>query len=244
MAEAVTLSIAFFGGLISFFSPCILPLIPAYLSNISGTSVMELEKQKSLQKKVFVNSLFFVLGFSLIFISLGLLLGVLSQSAETFLSFRFWLSKIGGLIIIAFGLITLFNIRVPFLEVEHRLRIQVKNTNYFSSSILGASFGAGWTPCFGPIFISILTLVGTTAASILEGGLFLSVYSLGLAIPFLITGAFTSRVSNLIQRANRFYGIVNIISGILLIGLGIIVFTENVSRFLGYILPAGIPFLG
>ena len=226
----LTLAVAFIGGLISFFSPCIIPLIPAYISHLSGTSVMELQKRKSkgLQLRVFTNAIFFVLGFTLLFMAIGLSIGYVS---EIFPQFNIWLARIGGAIIIAFGLHTLGILKIPFLETERRLHVQVASKNYLSSATLGAAFGIGWSPCVGPILASILVLAGSSASA-LTGGSLLVAYSIGLAIPFLITGLFTSAVSKFIQQANKYFGVVNIIAGILLIGLGIIVFTNNFSRVL------------
>lgn len=230
MAQELTLGIAFVGGLLSFFSPCILPLIPAYISHLAGTTVEEMGKGKSklLQAKVFINALFFVLGFSVLFISVGLTIGYIS---EAFSGFNVWLSRAAGVIIIIFGLQTLGLIEIPFLMSEHRIKAGIRGQNYFKSTILGAAFGLGWSPCIGPILASILVLAGSSAST-LTGGTLLVSYSLGLATPFLITGLFSSGISNFIQKASRYFGIVNIIAGILLIALGIIVFTNNFSQLL------------
>lgn len=230
MTEELTLTVAFVGGVISFFSPCIIPLIPAYISHLAGTTIEEVEKRKSklLQAKVFINSMFFVLGFSLLFISVGLSIGYVS---ELFSGFNIWLSRVAGVIIILLGLHTLGILEIPFLKVERRIKTDVGKRSYVKSTVLGAAFGLGWSPCIGPILASILVLAGTSASALIGGSLLVA-YSLGLAIPFLITGLFTSSVSRFIQRANRYFGIVNLIAGILLIALGIIVFTNNFSRLL------------
>lgn len=230
MAQELTLGIAFIGGLLSFFSPCILPLIPAYVSHLAGTTVEEIgnKKSKLLQTKVFANSIFFILGFSALFILVGLSIGFIS---EKFSGFNVWLGRVAGVIIILFGLQTLGLLKIPFFSGEYRIRTNIAGQSYFKSTIVGAAFGLGWSPCIGPILASILVLAGSSASAV-TGASLLIAYSIGLSIPFLVTGLFTSAISRFIQATNRYFGIVNILSGILLILLGIIVFTNNFSRLL------------
>lgn len=233
MTEAITLAAAFLGGLGSFFLPCILPLLPAYITYLSGTSLTELEKRRSrtLQMRVFINAVFFVLGFSLIFILLGLLLGTLGAVPAS----RIWLGRIGGAIIIAFGLHTIGLLNIPFLNAGRRLRVKTPGPGYLGSSLMGISFGTGWTPCFTPILTSILVLAAAEGASATAGAGLLAAYALGLAVPFLITGAFTSKIAHWINRANVYFGIINVIAGVLLIGLGILIFTSTFERLVGLI---------
>ncbi len=232
MVESVTLGIAFVGGLISFFSPCIVPIIPAYLSHLSGTTLDQLEKKRFLQKKVFINALFFVIGFSIIFILLGALFGYLSKNP----SFQLWLARIGGIIIIIFGLHTLKLINIPFLSSEHRLKIGKVKTSNLGSILLGISFGIGWAPCVSPILASILVLAGTSM-QVAQATYLLAIYSLGLAIPFLVVGLFTSATAKWIQHLNnKFYNVVNIVAGILLIILGIAVYTQNLQRLISLVI--------
>src|SRR5436309_1499588 len=179
MVQEVTIGIAFLAGILSFFAPCIIPVIPAYISHLSGTSVKELEEKKSkkLQEKVFFNSIFFVTGFSFVFILIGLFIGFLS---EQILGFRVLLGYVGGAIIIFFGLLTLGLIEIPFFTSEHKIGVKInEKARYASSSLLGASFAVGWTPCIGPILALILTLAGTSQST-LSGAGFLVAYSLGL----------------------------------------------------------------
>ena len=234
MAEPLTVGIAFFGGIISFFSPCILPLIPGFLSYLSGTKVDDI-KQKGLQRKVFLNSLFFVIGFSIVFILLGSLLGLLGESLPTA---RLWLARIGGAVIIIFGLWTMGLLNISFLSRERGISTRFKKYGYGGSTMIGASFGVGWTPCVGPI-LSVILGLSLSMGSVGEGAFLLSAYSLGLAIPFLITGAFTARISGWVIRyqkkrehANTLFAALRIAGGILLIILGIFVFTNNLERFL------------
>ena len=244
MTDQITLGVAFLAGILSFFAPCILPVIPAYISHLSGTSLDKLEEKKSkkLQKKVFLNSVFFVLGFSVVFILLGLFIGFLSEQV---LGFRIYLGYIGGSIIIFFGLQTLGLVEVPFFLREHKIRANPKNKiQYLRSSILGSSFAIGWTPCIGPILTLILILAGTSESAAFGAGL-LTIYSLGLGIPFLITGLFTSQISHWIKNANKHFQVINIISGVLLIGLGILIFTDQFARAVSLIAQVfKIPFYG
>ena len=232
-AEAmISVWVAFIGGFIAFFSPCIIPLIPAYLSYLSGTTLDEVEQKKKINWNIFVNSLFYSLGFAVIFTLLGIFTGLLGSRI---VGFQYWLMKIGGAIIIIFGLHTLGLLEIPFLAREVKVSGKIKAGSYFSSFLLGASFGVGWTPCVGPILASILLLAGTSGSA-LQGGYLLLFFSMGLSIPFIITGLFTSSVSRFINKSNKYFRIFNIIAGILLIILGIIVFTNNFTRVISFIL--------
>lgn len=241
MAEPITATIAFVGGLVSFFSPCILPLIPGFLSYLGGTKIEDVKKD-GLQKKVFLNSVLFVFGFSAVFIILGSLLGFIGESLP-FL--RIWLSRIGGAIIIIFGLWTMGFLKIGFLSRERGMSLRFKKYGYVGSGLVGASFGAGWTPCIGPI-LSIILGLSLSMSSAAEGAFLLSIYSLGLAIPFLITGLFTAKISKFIskyqekrEKLKMFFQILKVLGGIILIILGIFVFTRNLETFLYlFILPA------
>lgn len=218
-----------------------LPLIPGYLAHISGSSLKDLNQSKGsslqelhqsnigLQRKIFANSIFFVIGFSSIFIVLGLVLaGVFGQIPP---SQSILINRIGGIIIIVFGLYNLGLLHIPYLERTAKVESKTKNSGYVNSVALGASFGAGWTPCFGPILASILVVAGTSG-SVYSGGILLGAYSVGLAVPFLITGAFTSKVSAIISKHRSKFALFTRFSGILLIALGIIVFTNSFVRVL------------
>jgi len=185
------------------------------------------------QWTIFLNSVFFVLGFSVVFS----LLGVLLQSVLSSVSFTVqkWLGYIGGTLIILFGIYLLGLIKIPFLEQEHKLRVKRKfKYSYITSFVFGSAFAVGWTPCVGAILGAILTLAVTSPANAFP--LMLS-YSLGLGIPFLIVGLFTDRASGFIRRAGPWLKYVNYVFGGVLILLGILVFTNQLSRF------ANIPFL-
>ncbi len=209
-------------------------MLPAYMGHLAGVSLTELERgENKAQRKVFSHALLFVTGFSVIFILMGSALGFLGQQLSTF---QAWFSRIGGIVIIGFGMYTLRILpSVPLLEGQRRLFSVSAGSGYFSSALIGASFGIGWTPCVGAILASIFVLASSTATA-LEGATLLSVFSFGLAIPFLFLGLFTSRFSKIIKRMNRRLALVNIFSGILLIALGVIVFTNNFGRLLSLFL--------
>lgn len=233
----LTLGIALAGGILSFFSPCVLPLIPGYLAYLSGAPLEgpHSDGQGVAQKarsRIFLNSVLFTTGFSSVFIFLGLLLagvfGVFGPDSQI------WLSRVGGSVIIIFGLHTLELLEIPFLMRTRSIAIPIRNKGYVGSLAMGSSFGLGWTPCFGPILASILVLAGT-AGSASIGGTLLGLYSLGLAIPFLLTGLFTDRLSVIIAKNTRHLRWFNSVSGIFLLMLGVIVFTNSFARLLAII---------
>ena len=221
----ITIIVAFIAGLVSFLSPCMLPIIPTFLTYLAGVSLAE---TRSKQKHIFLNSLFFVMGFSVVFALLGILLNTILRAFAN--DVQVWLARIGGIIVIFFGLYLVGLIEIPILEQEHKFKIVKFNSKYFTSFLFGAALAAGWTPCVGVAFGSILGL-----AAIQPGMAFylLLSYSLGLGVPFLIVGLFTSRASNLIINATirhaKTFKYINIAFGTLLIILGILAFTRNLN---------------
>ena len=227
------LFIAFGAGLISFLSPCVLPLIPGYISYISGTTYNEL-----IETKVKISPLlFFTLGFSLVFILFG---AAATFVGQLFLSYSNELRIIAGIIIILFSLQILGFLNLKFLNYEKRLNIS-KNNSFISPILLGVSFGFGWTPCIGPILGSILVLA-TTEESLIRGIVLLCFYSLGLAIPFILSGVLIQKfigVSNKLK--SKMYLIVNI-SGYLLLVTGVLILTNQLQA-LGFYLIEYFPIL-
>lgn len=219
----LTLGIAFIAGIISFLSPCVLPLVPAFLSYLAGTSVSEINAGKAARMKIFINSLLFVFGFSLVFSILGVLLN--SVLANVAYDTRVWLGRIGGVIIILFALYLLKLIKLPFLEREHKLQVKWK-ASYFTSFLFGAAFAAGWTPCVGAVLGSVLTLAIANPAQAFP---LLFSYTLGLGLPFLAVGIFTSQATSFISRAGKWLVYFNYVVGVLLLVLGILVFTNKLS---------------
>ncbi len=213
---------AFIGGLVSFLAPCVLPIIPGFLSYLAGASSTEAGTKR---KEIFLNSVFFVLGFGLIFSILGVLLNTLLESIAY--DVQIWLSRVGGVMIIFFGLYLVGLIKIPFLEREHKFGIKTSSkSRYFTSFVFGLAFAAGWTPCVGPALGVILGLAATAPGSAFT---LLLTYSLGLGIPFLIVGAFTGQATDFINRHSVGLKYLNIIFGIILLALGILIFTQKLS---------------
>lgn len=223
----LSLGVAFLGGLVSFLSPCVLPIIPGFLAYLAGTSLSE---ARSKRKGIFLNSLFFVLGFSAVFSILGVLLNSILESAAYYI--LVWLSRLGGIIIIFFGVYLMGFIKIPFLEKEYKLTVKTKfQSRYLSSFVFGSAFAVGWTPCVGAVLGGILALAATqpgVAFSLLFS------YSLGLGIPFLIVGLFAAPAAELIKRYAGFVKYLNFIFGLLLIWLGFLVFTQSLSRIANF----------
>lgn len=228
--EELGFGIAFIAGALSFFSPCVVPLIPGYLAFISGATLKELQNaSRELQPRVFINALMFTLGFSAVFITLGMIIaGAFGQMP---LEGQIWLARIGGVVIITFGLNALGLFDIPIFQRSIHPNIQGLKTSHLKSASLGTAFGLGWTPCFGPILASILILAGTSG-SLYLGGSLLASYSIGLAIPFLITGLLTDRAFTFIEKHRRGFRYFNISAGVLLIGLGVVVFTNRFAVLL------------
>ncbi len=225
MAE-ISLVVAFIGGIVSFLSPCMLPIIPGFLAYLAGTSLGE---SRSKRKDIFLNSLFFVTGFSVIFAILGILLNSILQAVAY--NVQTWLARIGGSIIIFFGLYLVGLINIPFLEREYKFKVGGKfKSKYLTSFLFGSALAAGWTPCVGVAFGSILGLAALKPG--LAFYLLLS-YSLGLGVPFLLVGLFTSQASGFITNVTIRYATVfryiNIVFGVVLIILGILAFTQNLN---------------
>ena len=224
MASGITLIAVFLAGLLSFLSPCVLPLVPGFLSYLGGIGLKGGGKASRL--RVFLNAVAYVLGFTVVFSILGVLLnGILgSASYET----RIWLGRIGGAVIILFGIYMLGLIRLDFLEGEHRMKPgQGAKRSYLFSFLFGASFAVGWSPCVGAILGAVLTLAATAPG---QSFILLFAYSLGLGIPFLLVGAFVAQARDAIKRLGPLMKYFNIVAGILLIIIGILVFTDNLSQ--------------
>ncbi len=227
MTNSITFGIAFVAGLVSFLSPCVLPLIPGFLSYLAGSS---LNDAKAHRWSIFLSSVFFVLGFSSVFALIGVLLNsVLSSFA---VDFQVWISRIGGAFIILFGLFLTGLIAPAFLEREYKLRPSFHvASRHLSAFLFGAAFAAGWTPCVGPVLGSILVL-----ATVSPGSSFtlLLTYSFGLGLPFLLVGLFASQATGFIQRYRSILRWVNVLFGVLLIGIGVLVFTENLGMLANF----------
>jgi cytochrome c-type biogenesis protein len=217
----------------SFFSPCILPILPAFISYLSGTTLNEIQDssgqsltlKKATRLNIFLNTVYFVLGFSLVFAVLGVFLN--SFLITVGVGFQNVISFFGGLVIIGFGVYLILSTRLRRLNFEKKFfSIPKFKTSYITSFVFGAAFAAAWTPCVGPILGSTLTLAATSPGVAYN---LLLAYSLGLGIPFLITGFFFSQATNIIRKMVKYLKYFNPAMGIMLIILGILVFSNNLS---------------
>src|SRR3989344_9147947 len=221
MELSLTVS-AFIAGILTFLAPCTLPIVPAYLAFISGVSLRDLEKpekSREMRWKIFLNGFLFVSGFSVVFIVLGTLAGGLGSLPA---SERGLLSQVGGVFVIIFGMFMLNVVKLPFFLVGWNLKapsffMRGKPLNSF---LLGSAFGLGWTPCVGPVLGAVLTLAAASA-TVYRGAFLLSVFSLGLAIPFLIVALSISSASAYLHKISKYLNIISAIGGVFLIFLGI-----------------------
>lgn len=218
----VSLGLAFLAGLASFFSPCVFSLVPAYVGYLSGRSLSQSgDNQSAIRLRTFLHGLAFVFGFSFVFISLGIAFSALSQF---FFQTRDILAKVGGVVIILFGLHMTGLIHIPFLDFDMRHQSKVgKGTGLFSSFLMGVFFSAGWSPCVGPTLGLILTLA-IERANIGQGVVLLSSYSLGMAIPFLAAAFGIGWVTNILRKYSRAMQIAQVIMGVILIVVGVMLF--------------------
>jgi len=217
----ISFVVAFVAGLVSFLSPCVLPIVPGFLAYLSGVST----SGEPSRLRIFLNSLVFVLGFSVIFALLGVLLNTLLEAVAY--DVQIWLARVGGVIIIFFGLYLAGLVHIAFLERQHKFTVKKKFSNsYVTSFVFGAAFAAGWTPCVGAALGAILGLAATAPGNAFS---LLFIYSLGLGIPFLLVGFFVSRAQSFINRYANTLSYVTKAFGIILIVLGVLVFTQSLN---------------
>jgi cytochrome c-type biogenesis protein len=219
--EEVSLLVAFGAGLLSFFSPCVLPLVPVYLASVCGTEILETETRGG-RFTILFHSLSFVVGFTIIFVALGAAAGM----AGFAISSHSLILKIGGGLLIAFGLFLLASLKFPWLNYEKRLAPSLgTTTGYLRSLLIGAIFSLAWTPCVGPVLGGILTLA-LSSETAWQGAYLLAIYSLGLGIPFLIIGFAFDFFRPLLRRLHRYSTWSYLFSGVLLITVGILILTN------------------
>jgi cytochrome c-type biogenesis protein len=225
----ISLLVAFSAGLLSFLSPCVLPLVPAYITYITGSTVAELNSEKARLHTVY-KALGFVLGFSLVFIAMGASITSIGKLLITNMDiFR----KIGGVLIILFGIHITGLFKFKTLYYEKRLVPFEKLRKNISSVFVGMAFAAGWTPCVGPILASILIYAGSME-TVSMGIILLAVYSLGLAVPFVLTAYAIGSFSEYFRRISRHLNTISIISGILLIAMGVLIFSNKMTTLSRY----------
>ena len=234
----ISIAIAAIAGLGSFLAPCILPMIPAFLAYLSGTTITELQRNNgavnlvSNRLNIVLNTVFFVLGFSVVFSVFGVILNsVLSSSATNLIS---GFNQIGGVVIIGFGAFMLLSTKIRVLNFEKKFFLNHTKSSYPLSFLFGLAFAAGWTPCIGPILGSILTLAATAPG---QAFTLLLTYSLGLGIPFILMGVFFSRFTRVIKALSKHLKYYSIIMGSFIIILGILVYTNQLATI------ASFPFL-
>ena len=219
-AENISIFVAISAGLISFLSPCVLPLIPSYIAFITGVSLEELSQQENLRqvrKKVIINSLMFILGFSLIFIALGASASFIGR----FLSANIrWFEIIGGLIVILLGIHFVGIFRLKFLDREKAIHLKRKPLGYLGTCLVGMAFAVGWTPCIGPILGSILTLAAATQ-NLAKGIIMLAFYSFGLGLPFFLSALIVHKFFEYFKVIRKYFRIINAVGGVLLIIVGV-----------------------
>ena len=227
--------IAFAAGFISFLSPCVLPIIPGYISYITGKNLDEIDRDK---KTVLIKTILFSLGFSAVFISLGI-------AASTIGNILLFLSNelriVAGIIIIIFSLQLLGFLKLNFLNKEQKIETKSYKDNYIFPFIVGSAFAFGWTPCIGPVLGSIIAL-SATEATVAKGIILLSSYSLGLAIPFILSGYFMTKFLTSKKGFAKYYGKVTMTGGVILLITGILILTNQIQVISYYILTT-LPFL-
>lgn len=234
MFDQLNLLIAFAAGLLSFLSPCVLPLIPSYLSFVSGVQFQELSTGTGDRRLIFFRTLFFVLGFTIVFVVLGLLF---SGPALLFSGATRWINLAAGGIVVALGLNIMFDF-VRILNMEKRLHVGERPASMAGAVVVGMAFGAGWSPCIGPILASILLLAGSTGETG-RAALLLAVYSIGLGAPFLATGLAFTRVSGYLNRIKKHFGTIKAISGLFLIAIGLLIAVGRFQQINGVLAAGG-----
>lgn len=221
--------VAFLAGLLSFLSPCVLPVVPSYLSYVTGISgVAEMQRRRHL---AVVHAALFVLGFTLIFVALGATATALGRLLN---AYQHWLERVGGLLILVFGLYCVGALKIGFLSREARFDLGDKPLGYLGSVLAGMAFGAGWTPCIGPILGSILVYT-SSRADFGQGLVLLLAYSLGLAVPFLVAAWALEWFLRWMQRFRRYIGWVERIAGVLLIAFGLLLLTGTFTLMSGWL---------
>ena len=229
MAE-ITIAIAALAGLGSFVAPCILPMIPAFLAYISGATLSELNQKDGSKiitinrTKIILNSVFFVLGFSVLFSTLGVIINSIFSSSAVKLVEE--LNQIAGVIIVGFGVFLILSMKINKLNIEKKFIPKMTKASYPMSFVFGLAFAVGWTPCVGPILGTILTVAATTPSIAFN---LLLVYSLSLGIPFILIGIFYSRATRIIRSMSKHLKYYNLLLGGFIIVLGILVFTNQLA---------------
>ena len=223
---------AFLAGLVSFISPCVLPLVPSYLSFLTGTSLEDLKAESSAQAKtrVLLHALAFIAGFTVIFVAIGL---SASAIGSVFANNKRAVEIAGGTIIVVLGLNMMGVLKIPALMMDKRVHVAGRKPSYWVSFLVGLGFAAGWSPCIGPILSGII-LLAASQGTVAEATFLLFVYSMGLAIPFLITAAAITQALGALNRIKRFLPAIEATSGVILVATGLVVATDTFTRVAGF----------
>ncbi len=229
IAENVSFLIAFGAGVASFLSPCILPMIPAYIMYMTGSQV---ETNADSRKKSILRTLVFVLGFTIIFVIMGSSASVIGKA---FAQNRIFFTKLSGVVIVLFGLKMTGKISLGFLSREKKLEAPKVVNSWSGALLMGIAFAAGWTPCFGPILASILIFAGASD-TVLHGTLLLLVYSIGMGIPFILTAIFLKEITRWLSKIEKTIQHLPLISGIIMIIFGLLVFFDQVKKISGLLI--------
>lgn len=235
----MTLLAAFGAGFLSFVSPCVLPLVPSYVSYITGLSLDQLKDPSGrhlIRKTILWNALLFIGGFSVVFIAFGVSASVFGQ---WLINYQEYMRKTGGALIILFGLYVLGVFNVGFLSRERRLHFQTRPVGYLSSFLIGVTFAVGWTPCVGPILTTILVYAGTTQTSV-DGLALLVFYSLGLGLPLLATALWLDQFFTRFQQIRKLIKPLSILSGALLVAVGGLLYFNSFFLLTSYLERSGI----
>ena len=231
--ENVTIITAFVFGLLSFVSPCVLPIVPGYLSFISGVSFEEMQasgNRAAMRKRIVQNAVFFILGFSLVFIALGASATAIGGFLQEQINV---IGKVAGGVIIIFGLHMTGVFKIPFLNYEKRFHAEGKRLGLLGAFLVGLAFAFGWTPCIGPILAAILA-IASQQDTVSKGIILLSAYSLGLGIPFLLAGLSLTMFFNVFNRFKKHLHKVEVVGGILLVVIGVLIMMNYLTVLSGY----------
>lgn len=230
---------AFAAGFLSFISPCVLPIVPGYLSFISGVSIEQMkEKQSASIRRVFISSLFFVMGFSVVFIALGASATAVSAFLRDYMQI---IAKVAGVLIIILGIHFIGLYKIKWLNYEKRFQVRSEKMSLLGSFAMGFAFAFGWTPCIGPILAGILA-IAATEETVWRGILLLVFYSAGLAIPFLVTSLAFNLFVSFSGVIKRYFRIVEIVGGVFLLVVGVMIFTGSLG-YLSSLFSKWFPFL-
>jgi cytochrome c-type biogenesis protein len=227
----LNIATAFLAGLLSFVSPCVLPLIPAYLSFLTGSSLEELkaERDSAQRTRVLLHACAFIAGFTIVFMLIGL---SASAVGSVFNDYKDWIARIGGVVVIALGLNMIGVFKIPFLAMDKRVQVRSANRSLLASFLVGLGFAAGWSPCIGPILSGIILLASQEQLG--AAAFLLFVYSMGLAIPFLLTAAAITQALGLLNRIKRYLGAIEIGAGAFLVATGLVLVTGSFVRVAGF----------